>query len=169
MLQQLERVAGNYSVPVYSAGGFASLTATRDIAERALELDRPTVVLHVGDYDPSGESIFEAIAEDAAAFVRADRVIHTIELYAERVALTAGQVDVYQLETAPPKVSDSRSARWVGGQTCQLEALAPDVLAGVVRGAIEAKFDRDVLRGVLAEERLDRSELLGLPPAGGTA
>jgi hypothetical protein len=166
MLQQLDRVARGLSVPVFSAGGFASLTATRDIAERALGLNRPTVVLHVGDFDPSGESIFEALAEDAAAFVRADRVVRTIDLLAERVALTAGQVEAYGLETAPPKASDSRSAGW-RGETCQLEALAPDVLADVVRDAIVARFDSGVLRGVLEEERGERAELLGLPRGRG--
>jgi len=38
MLGQLERVAQHYSVTVYSAGGFGSLTANYEIAERALEI-----------------------------------------------------------------------------------------------------------------------------------
>jgi hypothetical protein len=166
MLHQLHRVAEEFSVPVFSAGGFASLTATRGIAARALKRNRPTVVLHVGDFDPSGESIFEAIAEDAAAFVEADRTVRTIHLEARRVALTAGQVEAHDLETAPPKASDSRSARW-RGETCQLEALAPDVLAGVVRDAILGQFDFGVLRSVLKEERSERAALLGLPPGPG--
>jgi hypothetical protein len=43
----------------------------RGIAARALGRDAPTILLHVGDLDPSGESIFEAMAADAAAFVEA--------------------------------------------------------------------------------------------------
>ncbi len=74
MIRQLGQVAGRYTVPVYSAGGFVSLSATRRIADRALGRDVPTVLLHVGDLDPSGESIFAAMAQDAAAFVDADRV-----------------------------------------------------------------------------------------------
>ena len=77
MLHQLSRIAEAYSVPVYSAGGFGSLTGNYEIARRALTRSVPTVILHVGDYDPSGESIFTAMTEDAAAFVEADRVIHT--------------------------------------------------------------------------------------------
>jgi hypothetical protein len=122
-------------------------------------------VLHVGDYDPSGESIFEVIAEDAAAFVRADRVLETIDLHARRVALTAEQVDQFALETAPPKPSDSRSVRWKGG-TCQLEALPPDVLAEIVRDAILNGFNRQTLKQVLNDERLDRATLLALPRGG---
>lgn len=57
MAPQLARVCDEYSVPVFSSGGFASLTAVRLIAHRALERIQPTILLHVGDYDPSGESI----------------------------------------------------------------------------------------------------------------
>jgi hypothetical protein len=130
MIQQLARVANRYSVPVYSCGGFASLTANYDIAERALDRNVPTVLLHVGDFDPSGESIFESMAEDAAAFVEADRAIGTQLIVAERVALIGEQVKQYELPTAPAKATDSRSKRWEG-ETCQLEALWRDPLSSV--------------------------------------
>jgi hypothetical protein len=165
---QLAQVAHGYSIPVYSSGGFSSLTAVRNIVDRALERNCPTVLLHVGDYDPSGVSIFEAIAEDAAAFVEADRVILTQKIIAERVALTADQVERYELETAPAKPTDSRSRTW-RGETCQLEALAPDDLAQIVLEAILRWIDLDVLDAVLRQEARDRAELLGLPAPGETA
>jgi hypothetical protein len=162
MIQQLARVADRYSVPVYSCGGFASLTANYDIAERALDRNVPTVLLHVGDFDPSGESIFESMAEDAAAFVEADRVIHTLGIEAVRVALTAGQLKHYELPTAPAKATDSRSKRWEG-ETCQLEALDPSTLASVVDAAITEWLDEDTFDEELDREREDRAELLALP------
>jgi hypothetical protein len=163
MLPQLSRVANEFSVPVFSSGGFSSLTAVRLIADRALELDRPTLLLHVGDFDPSGESIFEALVQDAAAFVEGDRVIEPQRIDAHRVALTAEQVEEYALPTSPAKNSDSRSKSWIGG-TCQLEALAPDVLAMLVRDAIEAEIDESMLGTLLDIEQQERAELLGLPP-----
>jgi hypothetical protein len=72
MAPQLSRVAGEFAVPVYSAGGFASLTAVRQIVDRAVERDHSTLLLHVGDFDPSGESIFAAMAADARAFFEHD-------------------------------------------------------------------------------------------------
>ena len=162
MAGQLARVADDYSVPVFSAGGFASLSAVRMIANRALRSSRPTLLLHVGDLDPSGESIFTSITEDAAAFVRDDRVLHTTRLDAQRVALTVEQVELFSLPTAPVKASDGRSRGWTGG-TCQLEALPPDTLAGIVHEAIGAHLDVDLYQRVLAEEHDDRAELLGLP------
>lgn len=165
MLQQLDRVARVASVPVYSCGGFGSLTGNYAIARRALARDVPTVVLHVGDFDPSGVSIFESMAEDAAAFVAADRVIQTQSITAVRVALTAKQIEEYELPTAPPKKSDLRSKKW-SGETCQLEALAPDVLANIIEDAIARWLDRDEYTAVVEQEREDRSELLALPAGG---
>jgi hypothetical protein len=163
MIGQLARVASDFSIPVYSGGGYSSLTAVRQIADRVLAENVPTLLLHVGDYDPSGEDIFKSMTEDAAAFVRADRTVHTIYLEAERVALTAEQVKDYGLPTAPPKATDGRSRNWTGGGTCQLESLPPDDLATIVRTAIEEHFELDIYREVIAMERDDRAELLGLP------
>lgn len=103
MAPQLARVADRYSVPVFSSGGFGSLTAIRLIAERALDRTVPTILLHVGDLDPSGESIFASMAADAAAFVEADRIVYNLALAAVRLALTREQVEEYDLPTAPAK------------------------------------------------------------------
>ena len=168
MLPQLARVAAEFSIPVYSASGFLSLTATRQIADRALDGTRPTVLLHVGDLDPSGQSIFDTIAADAAAFVEADRVIQTLRIEPVRVALTAAQAVDYELPTAPAKATDGRSASWEGG-TCQVEALAPDDLAAIVREAITSRMDMVRLAAEVSRESDDRRELLWSLPAGGTA
>jgi hypothetical protein len=164
MAPQLARVADRFSVPVFSSGGFSSLSAVRLIASRALNRSVPTVILHLGDWDPSGESIFEA-ATDAAAFVEADRVIQPQRIIAQRVALTAEQVAAYGLPTAPPKRSDSRSAKW-SGETCQLEALAPDDLARIVERSIRRLVDQDVLRAEITLEDDDPTQLLLALPRG---
>lgn len=162
MAPQLTRVAHRYSIPVYSSGGFSSLTAVRDIVNRAVLWQGTTVLLHVGDFDPSGVAIFESIAEDVSAFVERDRYVARTRIMSQRVALTAEQVAAYDLPTAPAKASDGRSKSWTG-ETCQLEALAPDVLAEIVEAAILEHFDIDVLHHTLERERGDRAELLGLP------
>lgn len=163
MAPQLAKVADELSVPVFSSGGFLSLTAVRQIAARALAREQPTVLLHVGDLDPSGASIFEAIASDAAAFVAADRTILPQRIEAVRVALTPEQVAYHRLPTAPAKQSDGRSAKW-SGETCQLEAMAPDLLAATVREALRSRFDGDKLARQVDLEQADRLALWrGLP------
>lgn len=162
MIYQLDDVAARYSVPVYSAGGFVGMSITKELANKALSRDVPTVALHVGDYDPSGVSIFEAMMQDAAAFVREDRTIQTLELIPVRVALTGKQVDRHHLPIAPPKPSDSRSKSWSGG-TCQAEALPPNLLAMYVEVAIRRWMDKGILEDTKQAEAEDRAELLGLP------
>jgi hypothetical protein len=54
-----------------------------------------------------------------------------------RLAVTPEQIAAYDLPTAPPKPTDRRA---FAGQTCQAEALAPDVLASILRDAIEARI-----------------------------
>lgn len=173
MLPQLARVASPYSVPVYSTGGFSSVTVTHEIAERALSRDVPTVFLHVGDYDPSGESIFDAMSTDAEHFllaahphrdetnsklIRDLRELRGPQLRAKRVALTGEQVEEHGLPTAPPKRTDTRSRNWIG-ETCQAEAMPPDLLASTVRDAIEAELDLDTYDEVIEEERRDRERI----------
>lgn len=163
MMPQLSAVTSAYGVPVYSAGGFVSLSGLHQIAARALRSARPLIVLHVGDLDPSGESIFDRIAADARAFVLQDRTTTAPDLIARRVALTRDQVAEHQLPTAPTKELDSRAKRWQG-TTCQLEALPPDTLAEIVTNAITSSMDMEIFDSILGEERDDRAELLGLPP-----
>jgi hypothetical protein len=162
MLPQLVRVARDYGVTCYATGGFSSVTVTHEIAQRVVRAGAPTIFLHVGDFDPSGESIFEAMSYDAWAFVAGEEgsTQKTDELFvAKRVALTAEQVERHGLPTAPPKRSDSRSASW-DGETCQAEAMPPDLLAETVREAIEEHFDMEQLNDVLRISAAEKAELI---------
>lgn len=164
MSEMISRVARPYGVPVYSAGGFLSVTATHAIAERAYSSDIPTVALHIGDYDPSGESIFDAMMRDALHFYAArsggGRVSdYEGDFHAIRVALTWDQVEEYGVETAPPKPTDSRSANWVG-ETAQLEAIPPDLLTDLCRDAIEEWTSLDLMENVRARGKNERDQIV---------
>ncbi len=164
MLPQLYRVAEPYSVPVYSSGGFDSLTAKKRLADRICAIEKRAIILHLGDFDPSGVSIFDAVAQDVEAFVMADRPHGLVSVEFERVALVEEQVVAYDLPTAPAKASDSRSKNWSGG-TCQLEALPPDVIADILKAAIERRIDWVQLGQDQQAEDHDRMLISGLLPA----
>src|SRR6516165_1821432 len=70
MVPQLERVAHPFGVTVMSGGGFDSTTDKHKFAAALAEYDRLTEVLHIGDHDPSGVSMFLAFLEDVEAFTR---------------------------------------------------------------------------------------------------
>jgi hypothetical protein len=153
MVPQLARVCEPFGITAMSGGGFESLTDKHNFAAELARHDRPTEVLHIGDHDPSGVSMFACYLEDVQAFTR--------DLGGEatftRLAVTPDQIAVYDLPTAPPKPTDRRA---FNGETCQAEALAPDVLASILRDAIEARIDRRALDRVLQRERQVRRELL---------
>ena len=152
MVPQLARVVGEYGVSVFSSGGFDSVTSKYDAAQRIDRRDVPTVVLHIGDHDPSGLALFEAAAEDVDAFTE----FNSVEF--KRIAVTVEQIERYQLPTAPAKANDKRSA-WVGGGTVQAEALPPDVLADEVRQAVIAELDMEAFGDAQATEAVNREAI----------
>lgn len=151
MVPQIERVAHPYGVQVRSDGGFDSTSRRHEVAKE-LELDgRDAVFLHLGDYDPSGEAAFTAVHEDIAEYLSDDAP--GLILDPIRVALTGEQVRDYQLITAPPKPTDSRTRNWQARklaageptETVQLEALAPDQIAALLTAAIESVLDMELV------------------------
>jgi hypothetical protein len=135
-----------------SGGGFESTTDKYKFAATLAEHDRPTEVLHIGDHDPSGVSMFLAFLEDVEAFTRDLGGCATFA----RLVVTPEQIKQFSLPTAPPKSSDNRA---FSGQTCQAEALPPDVLAEILRTAIDDRLDRDAYGRVLRREKRARREL----------
>jgi hypothetical protein len=155
MVPQLARVAHDYGVDIYSGGGFSSLTATYEAAERISGRAVGTTVLLIGDLDPSGLSILDSAAADVQAFVESD--VRPL-LRFQRVAVTAEQVLRFNLPTAPQKAADRRGEDMA--ETVQAEALAPPDLAAEVRAAIEAELDLAVLEATKAEGQAERDEIL---------
>jgi hypothetical protein len=146
MLPQLRRVCDDYSIPVYSCGGFNSLTAIRQIVDTAIAYERDTVILHLGDFDPSGVSIYERVVRDVQAFLDVDAP--ELDFAGVRVALTAEQIVEHNLPMDPITTRDSRSLAWIAEgreEKCELEALPPDVIASVLREQVEAQL---IWRGV---------------------
>jgi hypothetical protein len=175
MMPQLERVCEPYSVPVYSCSGFDSLSGKYELKESCLRAfaykGRRTVILHLGDHDPSGESIFnDGLVKDIHAFLVEDVPHKDPRDVAdfERVALVEGHVHEYDLETEPPKSTDSRTANWKGAQTgaCQLEALPPDKLAELLESAIKRRLDMKVYEQDLKAEEEERRRITKALPAG---
>lgn len=154
MVPQLERVASEYSVPVYSSGGFDSVTAKHEVAVEFSQLGRATV-LHIGDLDPSGVHMYGSLDEDVRAFL--DRLGGDVRFI--RLAVTRDQVERMSLPTAPPKLTDRRS---FVGDTVQAEAIPPDELARLVRAAIVERFDAGRLAEVYELEHHDRARAVEL-------
>ncbi len=168
MMPQLHSTLEAYSIPVYSCSGFDSLTARRELAmwchDTYVYRGKDPVVFHLGDYDPDGESIFDSLVEDVRGFLRVDAPrVAKVALF-KRVALTARQVNDYELPTAPPKKTSSRTKRWTGSATCQLEALPPDVLRRELIEYVEMFVDDETLQEDRKAEVTTRRIIVGALP-----
>lgn len=152
MVPQLEKIAMRYSVPVYSSGGFDSVTVKHDIAHEFSIYDH-VKVLHIGDHDPSGVHVFGSLDEDVSEFL----VAYGGDAEFIRLAVTPEHIEELGLPTAPPKATDRRS---FSGMTCQAEALPPDTLARILEDAITSRIDLELYDQVLREEDDERHELL---------
>lgn len=157
MVPQLRHVAEPYGVAVATSGGFDSVTAKYDAACRFLDRDVPTIVLHVGDYDPSGCSIIDSAAEDITAFCD-DTAAGIVQF--RRLAVTPDQIRDLALPTAPPKAGDRRGEAMT--DTVQAEAIPPAVLAEIVANEITSLINLEVYRQVLDIESGERAALVDL-------
>ena len=150
-----------YDVPLMVARGYASLSFLHGAADYIGQLDVPTYIYHVGDYDPSGvnagqkiESTLREMAPDA-------------EIHFERLAVTLEQIQKWDLPTRPTKKSDSRS-KGFGDISVELDAIPPDQLRSLVDEAIARhlpKHQLDILKIAEAEERKLLHGLVGLMEA----
>lgn len=156
MVPQVARAVERFGVPVYSSGGFDSTTAKYSAARRVIRRVVPTVVLHLGDLDPSGVAVFDSAADDVATMVADLGSPGAVQF--ERVAVTTEQAVAYDLPAAPAKVTDRRG-NWTGG-TVQAEAFDPATLAAIVEAAVEDVVDPTILARVEQIEAVERAELV---------
>jgi hypothetical protein len=139
---RVAQMSRSYGVPVYSGAGFDGLKGKIAVASRAVGRDRPTVVLHIGDRDPHGEMIFEAISEDAGAWAASMDRGEGGGVEFRRLALTEDQAEEFGLLDADGKA--------------EADSLPVDVLDGIVTRALDGLFDEDARARMRADEAEQR-------------
>jgi hypothetical protein len=141
----LSECADYYGISVFTSGGFDSITAKHNMGAQFSHQGKP-IVLHLGDYDPSGVHVFSSLEEDIRAFTWA----YGGEVEFERVAVLPDHIEEYDLPTAPPKYTDQR--RFDDDRTVQLEAFSPTDLIALLKGEIESRIDMDAFNEQLDKE-----------------
>ena len=158
MAPQLANTVEDYGITVLSSGGFDSVTEKHRLAQELVDGDDPVIeVLHIGDHDPSGAHMFLALAEDVTAFAEALSGSPSLSLTFTRLAVIPDQIEALNLDTAPAAEGDNRAFE---GETCQAEAIPPDVLADILRAAVEDRIDQTIRDDLLEREREIRESLV---------
>jgi hypothetical protein len=154
MVPQLFVVADPYGITVESSGGFDSVAEKHAFAEKWAKQDQPLTVLYIGDFDESGESMFDVLDEDIGAFAEH----YGGDIKFTRIAVTSTQMHDLGLPSAPPNPNDKRGRGLT--ETWQAEALDPADLARILEDAITSRLDLATYQAVLDDEDEMRRELL---------
>ena len=143
-------------VPLMVSRGYASLSFLHSAASYISEIEKPTYIYHLGDFDPSGQDAARAI-EQALREMAPDAEIHF-----KRLAVTVDQVDRWDLPTRPTKASDTRSAKFGSEISVELDAIAPDQLRALVADAITLHLPQHELDVLMEAEKSEREYFLDL-------
>lgn len=114
-----------------------------------------TIIIHLGDQDPSGVDMTRDIADRQRLFEAYDCTV-------ERIALNMDQIDQYNPPPNPAKITDSRAKDYIttyGLNSWELDALEPRVLSRLIKDKVEGYRDEDTLETVLEKEREHRAIL----------
>lgn len=168
----LEPLCREYGAVLQTGAGELSITAARLLSERLQEIQKPTRIFYISDFDPAGQSMPVAVARKLEYFVRNDSLEVDVRLFP--VVLTSEQVKRYRLPRTPIKETETRRAHFeqqygTGAvELDALEALQPGTLERIIRGYIERYYDKTLeRRSMEARERFEetlkttRQEVLG--------
>lgn len=159
----LKPVLDKYEVPFQVLHGWSGATPVWEAARANLGRDQDTLILYVGDYDPSGMGMSETdLPQRLARYstktpegkdlgqAEVDRILAEVRLTIRRVALTGEDTQALGPATRFPaadKKKDSRHpwfVRTYGDWCWELDALSPNVLRQRVESAILRVLDRTV-------------------------
>jgi hypothetical protein len=152
-----ERICDELDVPLFACRGYTSQSEMWRAAQRLERYEdngQNPLILHFGDHDPSGIDMTRDITDRLEMFMGGVEV--------QRLALNMDQVELYDPPPNPAKITDSRAKVYImtyGDESWELDALEPDVLAGLVRNAISDVRDESKWGKSLRRENKEKATL----------
>jgi hypothetical protein len=157
----LTEVTEEYGIPLYIGRGYASRGYLHSAAEQivaAAKTGKRTLILHLGDYDPSGEDIARSVRETLTRYFNEAIEVAPIPTF-ERLAVTEEQIAELYLPSRPAKTSDPRTANFHGSGTVEIEAIPRAVILDILRRRIDREIDHRQLQVIRVAERSERDIL----------
>lgn len=154
----VEPVTRGWDVPLGVMRGYGSESFAYRIGEEVRANRCPVFVYQLGDHDPSGVDAWRDFTRKVLEFVGNRPAGCPVRF--ERLAVTPEQIETWQLPTRPTKPTDSRTARWSGGGSVEVDAIPAPKLRELVEQAITQHIDQEALRLTRVAERSERAGLL---------
>lgn len=130
----IEKACSPLDVGYLSCRGFVSQSAMWRAAQRFMdhEPEQNTILIHLGDHDPSGVDMTRDIQDRLEMFGSSVEV--------KRIALNMDQIEEYNPPPNPVKFTDSRSGPYIaeyGDKSWELDALDPRVLVELITEEVD--------------------------------
>lgn len=180
----IEPITEDLHVTLMVNRGYSSISAMYDSSKRlrkAMAAGQHPTILYLGDFDPSGEDMVRDVGS-RLGLLRADGNSKSlagegeepwpefidmenedIKLTVTKIALTTAQIKKYKPPTNPAKTTDSRFQGFSdlhGEFSYEVDALPPQVLMKIVRGAIEDLMDMGKYRAWQEKEETEKKKLV---------
>jgi len=156
----IARVCRENDVPFMSCRGFVSQSEMYAAGKRAerrfYDDDQETIIIHLGDHDPSGIDMTRDNEDRTKLFAGpgAPDVI--------RIALNMDQVDHFKPPPNPAKLTDSRARDYIaryGKESWELDALDPKVITKLISKTVDNYRDES-LWSVKEDQHREECEVL---------
>lgn len=161
LLGVIAGVCEELEIPYISCRGYFSQSemwvASKRIIANFRRWDQPTVILHLGDHDPSGIDMTRDITDRLAVFLAPFSMEIGEHLHIRRIALNYDQIEEFAPPPNPAKTTDSRFEEYerrYGRASWELDALDPRVLTKLIRQTARSYMDMDMWNERVKEEQL---------------
>jgi len=143
------KLAVKYRLGIQVLRGFASLSMYRRALERARKRG-VTMVLYIGDWDPSG-LLIEQVAQG--------EMDHKMGIKFVRLAITMEQIKRFRPPSRPVNIKDSRAKEYIekyGDRCWEVEAIRPRTLLKLIEKGLRGNVPPEFLVQAEARERAAR-------------
>lgn len=156
LLGVVQQACDPLRVPYFSCRGYTSQSEVWGAAQRFQQMDKPCLLIHLGDHDPSGCDMSRDITE------RLQETFGVSNVTVDRIALNMDQIRRYNPPPNPAKLSDSRSDGYIaehGDESWELDALEPKTLNELITDRIYQEIDDDAWEEAKQAENERKDEL----------
>jgi hypothetical protein len=143
------RLATKYRLAIQVLRGFASLSMYRKALERARKRG-VTMVLYIGDFDPSG-LLIEKVAQEEMDHKRA--------ITFHRLAITMEQIKRFKPPSRPVNLKDSRAKEYIekyGDRCWEVESIRPRTLYKLIEKGLRENVPKEFLEAAEIREKAAR-------------
>lgn len=136
----VEDVCRKHDVPLFSCRGYVSASEMHKAAQRLLRNEQhgqDTIILHLGDHDPSGVDMTRDIKARLCLFECTEFCVH-------RIALNMDQIQELKPPPNPAKLKDTRAKRYIkefGRKSWELDAIEPAMMQNLIETQIDLYKD----------------------------